>query len=225
LKKYVIIVAGGSGKRMESVVAKQFICIDGVPILMRTVKAFFDYSKEMDIVVVLPASHIEQWNQLCREYKFTIPHKTAIGGETRFHSVKNGLESIAEDDCLIAVHDGVRPFVSKKIIDDVFLCAEKNGTAVPCIKLNDSIRLMENGNTRPFDREYIYVVQTPQCFHGRTIKKAYEQDYKDRFTDDATVVENTGCAINIVDGSRENLKITTPLDITIAEAFLKPGGK
>jgi 2-C-methyl-D-erythritol 4-phosphate cytidylyltransferase len=221
LKKYVIIVAGGSGKRMESVVAKQFICIGDVPILMRTINTFHDYLKEIEIVLALPAMHIEQWNKLCEKHKFSIPHKTVIGGETRFHSVKNGLSSIPDEDCLIAIHDGVRPFVSKKIIDDVFMCAEKNGTAIPCVHVNDSIRIMENGNTKPFDREFIYAVQTPQCFHGNMIKKAYEQDYQESFTDDATVVENTGIRIHLVEGSRENIKITTPLDLTIAVALLK----
>lgn len=188
---------------------------------MRTVSAFYDYLKEIEIVLVLPALHIELWKQLCEKYKFTVPHKITIGGETRFQSVKNGLASIAENNCMIAVHDGVRPFASKKIIEEAFNCAEKNGTAIPCVQVNDSIRISENGNTRPFDRTLIYAVQTPQCFNGKLIKKAYEQAYQESFTDDATVVENTGARIHIVEGSRENIKITTPLDLLMADALLK----
>jgi len=210
---------------MEFDFPKQFICIGGIPILMRTLRAFYDYLKEIEIVLVLPALHIEQWNQLCEKYTFTVPHKITIGGETRFQSVKNGLASIVCDDCIIAVHDGVRPFASNKIIEEAFMCAEKNGSAIPCVQVNDSIRISENGNTRPFDRNLIYAVQTPQCFQGNLIKKAYEQDYQESFTDDATVVENTGARIHIVEGSRENIKITTPLDLTIAEAFLKKEDK
>jgi 2-C-methyl-D-erythritol 4-phosphate cytidylyltransferase len=220
-KKYVIIVAGGSGTRMQSDFPKQFICIGGIPILMRTIRAFYDYLKEIEIVLVLPILQIEQWKQLCGKYKFTVPHKITSGGDTRFQSVKNGLALIADNDCVIAVHDGVRPFASNKIIEESFKCAEKNGTAIPCIPINDSIRILKNGDTRPFDRTLVYAVQTPQCFNGKLIKKAYEQDYQESFTDDATVVENTGARIHIVEGSRENIKITTPLDLTIAEAFLK----
>ena len=220
MKKYVIIVAGGSGTRMNSAIPKQFLKIGGIPILMRSIQAFRDCSEDIEIILVISVALIKQWEELCVQHKFSISHKIAFGGKTRFHSVKNGIALVEYEDSLVAVHDGVRPFVSKNIIMDVFQSAEKYGTAIPCLKINDSVRIIENGKTMPFNRELIYFVQTPQCFQTQLIKKAYEQKFQDWFTDDATVVESLGADIHIVKGELENIKITTPMDLIIAEALL-----
>jgi 2-C-methyl-D-erythritol 4-phosphate cytidylyltransferase len=214
-------VAGGAGLRMKSAIPKQFLCLAGTPILMRSINVFRDFDKEINVVVVLPINQITAWKKLCEEYNFKEEILIAEGGDTRFHSVKNGLSLIQDDDGLIAVHDAVRPLISKEIIERIFHRAKRNKTAVPCIHPNDSIRLCVNSAIEPFDRNHVYLVQTPQCFQCKLLKKAYEQEYDEKFTDDATVVESLGKKIFLVNGSRENFKITTPQDIVLAEALLK----
>ena len=221
MKKFVIIVAGGIGKRMLSNIPKQFLCIDGIPILIRSISAFIEYDHSINIVIVLPDEHIGKWEELCRNYHFNFPHSIAPAGETRFHSVKNGLKIIEANDDLIAIHDSVRPLVSLKVIERVFYCAEINGSAIPYINIYDSLRIIKNNSTLPFDRDLVLSIQTPQCFRSKLLKKAYEQDYSKSFTDDATVVEKLGEEIHLVEGDLENIKITTPKDILIAEALLK----
>lgn len=217
----MIIAAGGVGARMASNIPKQFLCLNGLPILMRSIKAFRNYDKKINVIVVLPSAQKKYWMDLCKKYTFNELHSVISGGETRFHSVKNGLAQIEEDHCLIAVHDGARPLVSTEIISEAFNCAEKNGTAVPCIKLNDSLRIVENNTSKPIDRNKIFAVQTPQCFNGVLLKKAYEQAFDERFTDDATVVENIGGKIFLTEGSNENIKITSRKDLVITEALLQ----
>ena len=187
---------------------------------MRTINAFRNYDKNIGIIIVLPSDQQNQWNELCEKYNFNETHSIVSGGNTRFYSVKNGLAQINDDNCLIAVHDAVRPLVSIDIIDKAFSCAEKNGTAIPCIKINDSLRIIENDSSKPIDRNKILAVQTPQCFKGKLLKKAYEQDFDERFTDDATVVECIGNKIFFVEGNLENIKITTPFDLLLAEKML-----
>lgn len=220
LKKYAIIVAGGSGTRVGNVIPKQFLKLDGKPILMHTISKFAETGLDINIILVLPENQTEYWQQLCSEHNFTIPLVTTTGGQSRFHSVKKGLEFVTEEG-IVAVTDAVRPFVSLKTILTAYKAAEMYGNAVPAIPLNDSIRQIESTLSIALDRSRYCVIQTPQCFHTSIIKKAYGQDYKYTFTDDATVVEAAGEKIHLIDGNPDNIKITTPLDLIIAEAILK----
>jgi 2-C-methyl-D-erythritol 4-phosphate cytidylyltransferase len=219
---YAIIVAGGSGTRMQAAVPKQFLLLNGLPVLMHTINAFYNSGANPQIILVLPAGFHQYWEQLCVEYSFNIPYQLVSGGENRFHSVKNGLDTIADDpDALIAVHDAVRPLTSSHIINQSYLHSAKHGNAVTAVKSRDSIRQLKNKVSVSLLRDEIYLVQTPQTFQSAQIKKAYLQDYDAGFTDDASVVEKTGISINIIEGDYRNIKITFPEDILIAEAILK----
>jgi 2-C-methyl-D-erythritol 4-phosphate cytidylyltransferase len=220
LKKYAIIVAGGSGTRMGSAVPKQFLKLNGLPILMHTINKFDDSKIGIEIILVLNKEMHSQWNELVAQHNFTTPVKIAEGGETRFHSVKNGL-ALLKDEGIVAVHDAVRPLVSAKTILSAYKTAEMYGNAVPAIPLHDSIRQIESSKSIAVDRSKYCVIQTPQCFSTEIIKRAYLKEYKFNFTDDATVVEALGEKIQLIDGSAENIKITTPLDLTVAETVLK----
>jgi len=222
MKKYAIIVAGGKGLRMSAELPKQFIPVNGKPLLMLTLEAFFRYDNEIELILVLPVSQQEYWYSICRQYNFTLFHKIADGGETRFHSVKNGLMLIPDvEESLVAVHDGVRPFVSQKTISEAFDCAGKHGSAVPAVDSVDSVRqLIDNGSVT-LDRTKLKMIQTPQVFKKSILKEAYLQAYNPSFTDDASVVEKCGHSIVLTEGNRENIKITTPFDLCIAEALIK----
>jgi len=216
----VIIVAGGKGLRMGSELPKQFIPIAGKPVLMRTVEAFYDFDKDIKIVLVLPESHQAYWEDLCVQYKFDIPHKIATGGDARFHSVKNGLKYI--NGGLVGVQDGVRPFASKKMIERCYNAAKDNEAVIPVINSTDSLReIVDNGKSKIIDRSKIRLVQTPQVFHADVLKRAYEVEFKESFTDDASVVEVMGVNIHLVEGEATNIKITTPLDLKIGELIVK----
>jgi 2-C-methyl-D-erythritol 4-phosphate cytidylyltransferase len=220
-KTYAIIVAGGSGSRMLSSVPKQFLLLGGKPVLMHTIEAFNNCETGPQIIVVLPADFHAYWEQLCREHNFDIPHQLVNGGETRFHSVKNGLDMITDNkDTLIAVHDAVRPLTSKQIIDESYKHALKYGNAITAVKSRDSVRQLKNDSSVSLQRDEIYLVQTPQTFQSSQLKKAYQQPYRTDFTDDASVVEQTGVAIHLVEGSYQNIKITFPEDVAIAEMLL-----
>ena len=224
LKSYAIIVAGGFGTRMQAAVPKQFLLLGGKPVLMHTVEAFHNSAAQPQIIIVLHPGFHSYWEQLCNEYNFTIPHQLVNGGETRFQSVKNGLDTISNDkDALIAVQDAVRPLTSKQIIDRSYQHAAEYGNAVTAVKSRDSVRQLKNGVSASLLRNEIYLIQTPQTFKASQIKKAYLQPYNDKFTDDASVVEETGIKINLVEGSYNNIKITFPEDITIAELLLVHG--
>jgi len=220
MKKYAIIVAGGKGLRMNTELPKQFIPVNGKPLLMLTLEAFYRYDNEIELILVLPVSQQEYWHSICRQYNFALSHKIADGGETRFHSVKNGLMLISDlEESLIAIHDGVRPFVNQKTISEAFKCAEKYGSAVPAIDSVDSVRqLTDNGNVA-LDRTKLKMIQTPQVFKSSILKEAYLQEYTPSFTDDASVVEKYGHSILLTEGNRENIKITTSFDLCIAEAI------
>ena len=205
---------------MNNSVPKQFLLLAGKPVLFHTINAFFSYNNEISIILVLPSSQISQWKELCDENHLTIPHNIVEGGETRFHSVKNGLKSI-EEAGLIAIHDGVRPLVSNETISRVYNTAEKLGTAIPVLSVNDSIREISNKTNKSVNRNNLKIVQTPQCFKSEIINKAYQQSYNEMFTDDATVVEKTGEEIFLVDGNNENIKITTAIDLLIAENLIQ----
>lgn len=224
MKKYVIIVAGGKGLRMGGEIPKQFLPIGGKPVLMRTVEAFYQTDAETGIVLVLPKEQQDYWKELCRQYDFRISYTLADGGRTRFHSVQNGLQAVPEEgsDVLIAVHDGVRPFVSSQVIQACFDEAARQGSVVPVLDMVDSVRqLSADGSSMAVDRSRLKLVQTPQTFRADVLKRAYSQDLTELFTDDASVVEASGVSVALVPGNRENIKITTPFDLKIAEALLK----
>ncbi|MCX6230570.1 MAG: 2-C-methyl-D-erythritol 4-phosphate cytidylyltransferase [Bacteroidetes bacterium] len=219
MQKSVIIVAGGSGRRMQSDIPKQFIEISGKPIIILTIEKFYAYDNDINIILVLPSKHIPHWNTLAVKYNLMIPFLIAKGGDTRFQSVKNGLALVEKG--IVAIHDAVRPMVAVKTIQRCFETALQLGNAIPVIPVNDSLRVVENESNKPFDRNFVRIVQTPQCFNVNLIKNAYLQDDDIRFTDDATVFEKYGEKINLVEGNPENIKITHPVDIAFAEALLK----
>jgi len=219
MKRGVIIVAGGQGLRMGNNPPKQFIPIHGKPILMYTLECFYQWDNEATLVVVLPEEHHNYWNMLLKELNCTIPHQIVKGGETRFHSVKNGLTQL--DSCdLIGIHDGVRPLVSSNVIKACFKKAEGLGTAIPVIPLIETIRKHDKNSNHAVNRADYCIVQTPQVFRSDWLKEAYKQPYTVEFTDDASVVESTGKKIHLVTGNKENIKITSPLDLAIAEILL-----
>ena len=223
MKRTVIIVAGGKGLRMGGDLPKQFLPLQGKPVLMHTLEAFYKWDSTAGLLLVIPEEHESYWKMLCKELNFTIPHRVVYGGETRFHSVCNGLQAIEGDgeDSLIAVHDGVRPFVSSDVISSCFMIAETFGAAIPVIPMIESVREINGGESRPFDRNHLCIVQTPQVFRAGILRKAYEQPYDECFTDDASLVEASGHKIRLVDGNRENIKITTPMDLQYALLQLK----
>ena len=220
IPKVVIIVAGGKGERMKAVVPKQFLEIKGRPILMHTLEVFRNFDPEIQIVHVLPADQIDVWKSLCKKHAFTLTHTIECGGSTRFHSVKNGLTAVSIPS-LVAVHDGVRPLVSVETINACFDAASEYGTAVPVIDAIDSIRkITENGSVSVNRSEYKFV-QTPQVFDGELLIKAYRQDFSECFTVDASVVEAMGAKMHLVAGNRENIKITTEMDLILANQLMK----
>ncbi len=226
MRKYAIVVAGGKGLRMGSEIPKQFIPVRGRPVLMRTLDAFHAYDESVRLIVVLPAAQQDYWKELCREYDFHIPHRLADGGETRFHSVAGGLAWVPdrETDALVAVHDGVRPFVSREVIAACYESAFRERAAIPVIEVVETLRLLNPDGTEEssvtVDRTHYRLVQTPQTFRADVLKAAYRQEYRPFFTDDASVAEAMGVPVKLVPGNRENIKITTPFDLRIAEALL-----
>lgn len=218
MKKQLIIVAGGKGLRMGGEVPKQFLPVNGKPVLMLTIETFHRFDPEMKIILVLPKEQQAYWDQLCAEYQFRIPYLLTDGGDTRFQSVKNGL-ALADDDGLIGVHDGVRPFVSQEVISRCFDTANINKAAIPVIDVVETIRKINGEQSETVDRNNYKLVQTPQVFTTSLLKKAYGQEYTPSFTDDASVVEAMGVKVTLVEGNRENIKITTPFDMIIAKAL------
>lgn len=219
MEKYVIIVAGGSGKRMGGEMPKQFLLVAGKPILMHSVEAFARADEGFKFILVLPEAHFSTWNSLVAEYNFNIPVTLVAGGAERFFSVKNALAYVPTD-ALVAVHDGVRPFVSKDTINEAFEVAEKNGSAVPVIDEVDSLRRVLDGASQAVNRAEYKRVQTPQVFQSTILKKAYNQEFSLFFTDDASVVEGIGHAITLTTGNVENIKLTTPHELLLAEALI-----
>ena len=221
---YIIIVAGGKGLRMGSDIPKQFLPIGGKPVLMRTLERFREYSKDLQIILVLPKAQQAYWQELCREYNFKIEYLLANGGETRFHSVQHGLALIPDDaEGVVGVHDGVRPFPSIEVIHRCYETARTAKAVIPVIPIVETVR--ELTGTGPVSsitvpRDHYRLVQTPQTFDIQLLKAANRQPYNNSFTDDASVVESYGHQITLVEGNRENIKITTPYDITIAEAII-----
>ena len=216
MKKYIIIVAGGKGLRMGGDIPKQFLPVCGKPVLMRTLEAFHAYDASMRLILVLPVSQQAYWKQLCEEYQFDLVHEIANGGETRFHSVKNGLALVKEDG-LVGVHDGVRPFVSQEVITRCYEEAVSLKAVIPVIGVVETVRHLIGEGSETVPRDQYKLVQTPQVFDVALLRRAYQQEYTDLFTDDASVVEALGEKVYLVEGNRENIKLTTPFDLKLAE--------
>jgi len=220
MRKSVIIVAGGTGKRMGSELPKQFLLLEEYPVLMWTALCFIQYDPEITVMVVLPETQIKFWKELCSKHAFYYPHLLVTGGETRFHSVKNGLEALPNTD-LVAIHDGVRPLVSQFTIGNCFQQAADTGAAIPVLPVNETLRKGTLQQSVTVDRSNFYSVQTPQVFNYQLILDAYTQPWNSSFTDDASVVEKSGFPVIMVPGNRENLKITHAEDLIVASAYLK----
>ena len=226
MKRHLIVVAGGKGQRMGGVLPKQFQLLGGRPVLMVTLERLYALDNTLNIVLVLPKEHLGLWDELCLKYSFAVPLVVTAGGNTRFHSVKNGLDTIQDDialeDSLVGVHDGVRPFVSQRVLDEAYREAWNNGAAIPMIELQDSLRQIIGGEgaSQTVPRDRYRLVQTPQVFRLSLLRRAYEQRYVEAFTDDASVVEAMGERVFAVEGNRENIKLTTPFDMMIANTLL-----
>lgn len=221
MNKSVVVVAGGKGLRMDHDKPKQFIPLKGLPILMRTILNFYNYDNTIRIIVVLSPSYRLYWSELCDTYGFKIPHYIVEGGETRFHSVKNGLALV--DEGVVAIHDAARPFVTESLISTSFAEASKHTSAIPVIDVTDSIRYVDEieNSSKIVDRTKYKLVQTPQVFKVSLIKKAYETEYVDSFTDDASVLEYAGGKVHLIKGEKENVKITTPFDLKLANILIE----
>ena len=228
---YIIIVAGGKGLRMGSDIPKQFLPIGGKPVLMRTLERFREYSAELQIILVLPEAQQAYWRELCKQYNFPLPlegaeggfYQLANGGQTRFHSVQNGLAKVPDDaQGVVGVHDGVRPFPSIEVIKNCYETARTKKAVIPVIPVVETVRHLEGEKSVTVPRGDYRLVQTPQTFDIQLLKAANRQPYNDGFTDDASVVESYGYEITLVEGNRENIKITTPYDLKIAEVLINP---
>lgn len=219
MKTYALIVAGGRGIRMGSEVPKQFLLLKEKPVLMHTLALFQKALPEADIIVALPVSEHKVWERLCAQYAFTTVHRLVAGGDTRFESVKNGLDVLPSEG-VVAIHDGVRPLVSEKLIHKCIDSATKFGSAIPVTAISQSLRKQSEAGSEPVDRTHMMAVQTPQCFQLEKLKLAFEAPYHPNFTDDATVYEASGNRLNLVEGETLNIKITTPDDLKLAEAIL-----
>ncbi len=219
---YVIIVAGGKGLRMGNDIPKQFLPVAGKPILMHTIERFHEYDENLKVILVLPESQQAYWKELCEMYHFGISHTVVNGGDTRFQSSKNGLAAIPDgEDGVVGIHDGVRPFVSKEVIAECYETAREEYAAIPVYAVTDTLRYIDKrGGGKNVLRDDYRIVQTPQTFDISLAKQAFNQGYKEQFTDDASVVESLGCQVAMVEGNRENIKITTPFDLKVAEAIL-----
>jgi 2-C-methyl-D-erythritol 4-phosphate cytidylyltransferase len=220
MEKYVLIIAGGIGRRMNMDIPKQFIPIAGKPVLMHTISKFVEYDSDIIIVVIIPKEHIPLWKDLCKEFNFKINHEIVKGGKERFYSVKNGLKVVPEES-LVLVHDGVRPLVSNETINRVVEGSKEYGNAIPYIDMTQSVRKLANGKNKAINRNQLKLIQTPQGFHSSLIKQAYAKRYRASFTDDASVLEAMGHEIKLVKGNHKNIKITSSTDLHIVECLIK----
>lgn len=219
---YIIIVAGGKGLRMGGDLPKQFMPLHGKPVLMHTIERFRSYSDELKIILVLPHEQQDYWRQICQKHNFTVEHTVVDGGQTRFHSSQNGVAAVPDDATgVIGIHDGVRPFVSEETIARCFEAARQFGAALPVLPVTDTLRCVTDDGGYNVQRNDYRTVQTPQTFDAQLLKQAFKQPYSDNFTDDASVVEALGHKVTMVDGNRENIKLTTPFDLVVAEALIK----
>ncbi len=220
MKKYAIIVAGGSGTRMGGNLPKQFMLLRGKPVIYYTIKTFLDAYEDMQIILVLPADYSDTGQQIIDAYLDKSRIRSTAGGDTRFQSVKNGL-ALVEEESIVFVHDGVRCLLSKELIHRCFEKAVENGTAIPAVVSRDSIRLLDSNDSKAYDRNKVMLVQTPQTFQSKILLPAFQADYKEGFTDEATVAEASGIKISLIEGEENNIKITRPVDLLIAEKILE----
>jgi 2-C-methyl-D-erythritol 4-phosphate cytidylyltransferase len=224
MKYYAIIVAGGKGNRMNQVVPKQFLELEGLPVLMHTLNAFHKCVLNPEIILVLNTALHQHWGNLCSDYNYTIPHRVIAGGEERFHSVKNGL-AVIQGESVVAIHDAVRPLVTADLIMRSYQMAEEKGNAVAAIQPVDSVRIKKQGtDSSTLNRDELFLIQTPQTFSSIQLENAYSQPYTTRFTDDASVVEQAGFTINLLQGERSNIKITYAQDMALAGFLLNNKG-
>lgn len=222
--KYAIIVAGGSGTRMGGTLPKQFMLLKDKPVLYYTLRAFLKAYDDLQVVLVLPVEYMDMGHEIIDAY-FDKDHiRITAGGDTRFQSVKNGLQ-LVEGEAIIFVHDGVRCLLSQQLIHACYAKAVETGSAIPVVTSKDSVRLMTNDGNDAIDRNKVMLVQTPQTFHSKILVPAFQIDYKDKFTDEATVVEAYGLIVSLVEGEETNIKITTPMDLMIAEKILEEAGR
>ncbi|MFC3878562.1 2-C-methyl-D-erythritol 4-phosphate cytidylyltransferase [Algoriphagus namhaensis] len=225
MEKYAVIVAGGKGTRMGTDLPKQYLPIKGLPVLMRSIQKFHLAEPLCKLILVIPSVDFEFWKGLCAKYDFAVPHQVVAGGTSRFQSVSNGLAVIEGTEGVVAIHDGVRPFVAVEVIQESFLVAKKDGSAIAVVPLKDSLRkLTDSGESFFQERQQFRLVQTPQTFQVSKIKKAFEVEEIPQFTDDATVYEFQGWQVSLIDGNLENIKITTPDDLSYAEYLLSKVG-
>lgn len=221
MRKAAVLVAGGKGTRMGGPISKQYLPIGGKPILMHTLEVFFKVDPETELILVIPELDFDYWNELVETFEFKIPHQVIAGGNSRFQSVKNGLNAITFEGGLVAIHDGVRPFVKPSVIESSFEEAAKTGSGIAVVALKDSIRkLTDDGKSFYQERQYFRLVQTPQTFQLEKIRKAFQVTEIPQFTDDATVYEHQGWQVSLISGNPENIKITTPEDMDYAEFLL-----
>ncbi len=219
MERTFIITAGGIGKRMGSSVPKQFLKLAGQPILMHTIQRLFEFDKTAQFILTLPEEYISTWKELLVEHQFSIPHEIVVGGKERFHSIQNALKQ--SKGKIIAVHDGVRPFVSLETLNRLFEASKTDSAVVPTCVISESVRQLSATTNTAIDRSTIRIVQTPQVFHAAILQQAYQFVITSSPTDDATLVEQTGVAIRLVEGNDENMKITTPKDLLFAEAMIQ----
>jgi 2-C-methyl-D-erythritol 4-phosphate cytidylyltransferase len=224
MKYYAIIVAGGTGSRMQSALPKQFLLLQDKPLMMHTLEAFQECELPVEIIVVLNIHQQETWEALCEQHSFHVPHQVVSGGDQRFHSVQNALSSI-KGDAIVAIHDAVRPLVSAKLIKSCFEEAEKYGNAIPGVHPTDSVRrILSEELTEAMERDKLMLIQTPQTFQIAQLRKAYQQSFRNEFTDDASVVERAGFVVRVIVGERENMKITYKEDLVLAGIYLNKKG-
>jgi 2-C-methyl-D-erythritol 4-phosphate cytidylyltransferase len=218
IKRSVIITAGGIGRRTGNVIPKQFLLIGNLPILAHTINEFYSFDNTLEIVVTLPNDWVDYWKSLINSISFTVPHSIVVGGVERFHSIKNALTTVHGEH--IAIHDGVRPFVSVATIERCFSSLEKFEAVVPVVDLKDTIRQVNRNDNFAVDRKNFRIIHTPQCFHAEIIRRAYRQEFTENITDDASLVEQLGVKIHFVPSNQENIKITDQFDLIIAQSFI-----
>jgi len=220
MNKIALIVAGGKGTRMNNEIPKQFLLIKNKPVLYYSIKAFLDAYEDMEVILVLPEEHMGKGQEIIDGYFDNSRFRLCAGGRTRFHSVQNGLSLINEEEAIVFVHDGVRCLITSDLVKKCYEAALEVGTAIPVVECRDSIRMITPNGNKILDRNKVKLVQTPQTFHSKIILPAFKIDYKDKFTDEASVVEAFGLKVNLIDGEKNNIKITTPVDLHLAEILL-----